>query len=94
MLQSGGLHLLKFLRHTISEFVFIPMNAGQLETAISFNLKTSCAPRPGRRRSSPGLGSAGSPRKEACLSGIPDSSHILLIGQVWENKGDVAVYTL
>lgn len=32
MLQSGGLHLLKFLRHTISVFVFIPMNAGQLET--------------------------------------------------------------
>lgn len=32
MLQSGGLHLLKFLRHTISVFVFIPMNVGQLET--------------------------------------------------------------
>lgn len=74
MLQSGGLHLLKFLRHTISEFVFIPMNAGQLETAISFNLKTSCAPRPGRRRSSPGLGSAGSPLRAAGgrgLSGKP-----------------------
>lgn len=32
VLQSGGRHLLKFLRHTISVFVFIPMNAGQLET--------------------------------------------------------------
>lgn len=32
MLQSGGLHLLKFLRHTIAVFVFIPMNVGQLET--------------------------------------------------------------
>lgn len=31
VLQSGGLHLLKFLRHTISVIVFIPMNAGQLE---------------------------------------------------------------
>lgn len=32
MLQSGGRHLLKFLRHTISVFVFIPVNVAQPET--------------------------------------------------------------
>lgn len=41
MLQSGGRHLLKFLRHTISVFVFIPVNVAQPETAISFYLKNS-----------------------------------------------------
>lgn len=32
---------MKFLKHTISDFVFIPMNSGQPETAIRFDLRNA-----------------------------------------------------
>lgn len=42
-LQSGGLHLLKFLRHTISEFVFILRgNKNILEILFSETLSIKC----------------------------------------------------
>lgn len=76
MLQSGGLHLLKFLKHTISDFVFIPLNSGQPETlrfVLICGMPSHWSPqgprypacrgeRSGQRpHSAGGCGSAGSP---------------------------------